>query len=164
MLILAERRHSMIEFQHRIDIEGSPSEVFALLADVERISVWQRSVIEVTKRTPGAVRTGTVVEETLRMMGRRRASVRVAAYTPVDLIAFAGDAGFVDYYCAFELTPTGSGGTTLIGRTEFRLHGLWKVLQPLMSVAIRRETAKELATFKRLVEAATVAAQPAPAN
>lgn len=37
MLVLAERRHTMIEFQHRIDIDGTPSEVFALLTDVERI-------------------------------------------------------------------------------------------------------------------------------
>jgi hypothetical protein len=153
----------MIQLQHRIEIGSTPSDVFALLTDVERIPAWQQSVIEVTKRTPGAVRVGTVVDQTWKMMGKRRASVRVAAYMPVDLVAFAGDAGFADYYCAFELSPT-DRGTTLTARTEFRLHGLWKLLQPLLVGEIRRETAKELATFKGLVEARSAAAQPAPAN
>jgi uncharacterized protein YndB with AHSA1/START domain len=153
----------MIQFQHRIQIDAAPVEVFAMLTDLDRIPEWQRNVIEVTKRTPGAVRAGTMAGETLKMMGRRQASVRVVAYTPVELVAFAGDAGFVDYYCAFELTPVGAG-TSLVGRTEFKFHGLWKLLQPLLAGSMRRETAKELAALKRLVESGGVAVQAAPAN
>lgn len=155
----------MIQFQHRIEIDASPSEVFALLTEVERIPAWQRSVVAATKRTPGAVRAGTMVDQKLKMMGRtRQASVRVAAYTPAELVAFAGDTGFADYYCAFEFTPTDNDATTLVARTEFRLHGLWKLLQPLMAGEIRRETANELATFKGLVEGGSPAMRPAPAN
>lgn len=163
MLVAAERRHTVIHFQQRIEINARPSDVFALLTDLERIPEWQHSVIDVTKRTPGAVRVGTAADQTLKMLGRRRASIRVAAYTPVELIAFAGDTGFADYYCAFELTPAG-GGTALVGRTEFRLYGLWKLLRPLLSGELRRETAKELAAFKQLAEAPSPGMQPASAS
>jgi uncharacterized protein YndB with AHSA1/START domain len=154
----------VIEFQINSQINRSPAEVFALLSDVERTQSWQKSVVAVTRTTAGPTRAGSEFEATWKVMGSRRVSNRVAAYRPDELIAFAGDASFADYYCAYELASTANGGTTVVTRTEFRLHGLWKLAQPLLAGELRRETTAELAELKRLVEATMTASQPAPAN
>lgn len=155
----------MIRFEHRFEIERGPAEVFGVLTDVERIPEWQQSIIAVTKQTPGPVRAGTRVLETLKMAGRRRdGTVDVTAYTPGELVAFSGDVGLADYYCAFELTPRTGGGTVLVARTEFRLHGVWRLLRPVLGSAIRRESGRELATLKRLIEAGTRTIQAADAR
>jgi uncharacterized protein YndB with AHSA1/START domain len=155
MLAVAERRHSVIKFQLRIEIDRSPDEVFALLSDVERVPAWQHSVTAVTKITAGPARAGSEFKETMRVMGRaRQATVTIAAHRPPELIAFAGDAGFADYYCVFELAPATGGGTLLLTRTEFQLHGLWRMLGPVFAGELRRETMQELEALKRTLEAA----------
>ena len=107
----------MIEVQHRIEIERSPAEVFAMLAEVERLPDWQASVVEARRAARGPLRVGSEFEQTWKAMGRRRrVPSRVAAHKPDELIALAGDAGFLDYYCGFELTPSAAGGTTLASR------------------------------------------------
>lgn len=146
----------MIEVQHRIEIDSSPPDVFAYLAEVERLPDWQASVIAVRRATPGPLRLGSEFEQTWKAMGRRRrVPSRIAAHKPDELIAIAGDAGFLDYYCGFELTPTASGGTTLASRSEFRLHGLWKLLQPVIGGELRSELVREIAELKRVIEANT---------
>jgi len=165
MLVLAERRHTVIRFEPRFEIDRGPAEVFGVLTDVERIPEWQQSVIAVTKQTPGPVRAGTRVLETLKMAGRRRhGTVDVTAYTPGELVAFSGDVGLGDYYCAFELTPRTGGGTVLVARTEFRLHGLWRLLRPVLGSEIKREGRDELAGLKRLIEAGSGAMQATAAQ
>lgn len=155
----------MIRFQHRFEIEGSPSEVFAALTDLERIPEWQSSVIAVRMQTPGPVRAGTQVMQTIKMAGRRRQGrLSVAAYTQNELVAFAGDVGVADFYCAFELSPRPAGGTILEARTEFRLHGLWRLLRPILGGEVRRETGREIATLKRLVETGTSGLRAATTN
>lgn len=155
----------MIESQHRIEIGRSPAEVFAALSDVERLPEWQASVIGVTRTTPGALQLGSEFTQTWKTMGRRRqVASRVVAYTPDELIAFAGDAGFLDYYCGFELSATASGHTTLVSRAEFRPHGLWRALQPVLRGELERELGSELAAFQRLVEAGRPLRGPATAT
>ncbi len=154
----------MIEFQQAIEIDRAPSEVFAFLSDVERAPTWQRNVLTVAKTTAGAVRAGTEFHETVKgPAGRVESTVRVAVHRPDELIALAGAPGFADFYCAFELAPTVGGGTRLVSRTEFRMHGLWKLLQPIIARQMRREVASELAALKRVLESARAAVKAAPA-
>jgi uncharacterized protein YndB with AHSA1/START domain len=162
MLALAERRHIMIEFQHRIEIDRSPAEVFALLSDVERLPEWQRSVVAVRRITPGLLGAGSEFEQALKAMGRmRHVRTRVVAYRAPELIAFAADAGFADYYCGLELTPVAHGRTSLVSRNEFRLHGLWRIARPMLAAEIRREVVGELGELKRIIEAGRGATLPA---
>lgn len=160
----AERRHKMIRFQHRLEIDRGPGAVFDALTDVELIPQWQSNVIAVSKQTSGPVRAGTQIRQTVKMAGRREANLSVAAYMPHELVAFSGDVGVADYYCAFELTPRADGGTTVAARTEFRLHGLWRLLRPILGGEIRREMREELAALKRLLEAEQPDVRPAMAN
>ena len=143
----------MIEFEQRVEIDRPPAEVFALLSDIEQFPAWQRSVLfVVTPLSPLTV--GAEFEQLWNAMGRsRRVPTRVAAYRPPELLAFAGDAGFMDFYCGFELIALGSSSTTLMSRNEFRLHSLWRILQPLIRWEMKRELANELTELKRLVEA-----------
>jgi uncharacterized protein YndB with AHSA1/START domain len=164
MLVLAGRRHPMIEFEVRTNIARGPAEVFALLRDVEQAPAWQRNIVAATRLTPGETAVGSEFRETLRMMGRTRyASLRVVACRPPEVIAFAGDAGFADYYCAFELTATPDGGTALVSRTEFKLHGLWRLAAPMLGREIKRETGREMLALKSILEARGAARlHPAP--
>lgn len=155
----------MIQFQHTTEIDRSPADVFAFLTDVERAPSWQRSVTAVKKTTAGPLRAGSEIDETWKVMGRRRdVSMRVAAFRQDELIAFAGDAGFADYYCAFELIGTAGNQTRVMSRGEFQLHGLWKLVRPMLAREIRRETAGELAELKRLIEARAPAFQASTAS
>jgi uncharacterized protein YndB with AHSA1/START domain len=143
----------MFQFEHRVEIASSPADVFALLSDMHRAPEWQSSVESVTGPVHASVRAGSEYVQIWRgPLHRREVSVRVAAYRPSELIAFAGDGGFVDFYCAFELSPA-ARGCSVVARTEFRLHGLWRLLQPIVAAETKRETAKELAALRAVAEA-----------
>jgi uncharacterized membrane protein len=151
----------MIEFQHRVEIDQSPRQVFALLVDLERMPEWQSSVVTVRQIDEGPVRANTEFEQTWKFFGReRRVPSRVTAWKEEELLAVSGDAGFADFYCGFELAELPSGGTAVTTRAEFRLHGLWKLAQPLLAGELRREMAGELDVFKALVEGEQTAYDP----
>jgi len=144
----------MIEVQQRVETAGTPERVFALLSDVGRIPEWQPNVVSVTKIGDGPVGANTEFEQSWRFFGRqRRVPSRVTAWKEGELLAVSGDAGFVDFYCGFELTPLPDGRTRLTSRAEFRMRGVWKLAQPILARELRREMAEELASFQRLVEA-----------
>jgi len=146
----------MIEILHETEIDSSVEEVFQTLADVDAIPHWQASVIDVTPPASGSLTLGTVFEETAKAVGRKRhVDVRVAMYRPDELIAFSGDAGFMDFYCTYALESTPAGRTRLSSRSEFRLHGGWRLLEPLMRGEVRREVVSEVDALKQLVEAAS---------
>ncbi len=145
----------MIQFQHSIDIDRSPAEVFGFLGDIERMPDWQNGVVAVSRTTAGPVRVGTEFELTLKKVRDLVARGKVVAYQPDALVAFAADASPVSFYCGFELTPAEHGRTHVVGRYEFELHGLWKLLRPIIAAGAPRETAGELMVLKRLIEQAS---------
>lgn len=152
----------MIEFQHRIEIDETPRQVFALLVDLERMPEWQSSVVSVSQIDEGPVRANTEFVQSLKFFGRERpVPSRVTAWKKDELFAVSGDAGFADFYCGFELAALSSGGTVLTTRAEFRLHGLWRLTRPLVAGELRREMAGELDAFKALVERENAAHEPA---
>lgn len=143
----------MIEFQHRLEVDRTPQRVFALLADVERMPEWQSNVASVVRADDDPVRVNTEFEQRWKFFGReRRVPSRVVAWKEDELLAVSGDAGFADFYCGFELTPLPGGRTQLTSRAEFRLHGLWKLAQPILAGELRREMGAELESLRRLVE------------
>lgn len=150
----------MIQFQHGIDIDSSPAEVFAFLGDIERMPDWQDGVVAVSRTMAGPVRVGTEFEMTVKKGRRLAGRGKVVAYQPHALIAFSADTSPVSFYCGFELSPTAGGGTHVVGRYEFELHGLWKLLRPMIAAGAPRETAGELMVVKRLIEQASKTARP----
>ena len=154
----------MIQFQHSIEIDRSPAEVFSFLGDIERMPEWQQGVVAVSTSTAGPVRVGTEFALTMKKGRELRARGKVAAYQRDALVAFAADASPVSFYCGFALTPIGIGGTRVVARYEFELHGLWKLLRPMVAAAAPRETAGELVILKRLLEQGAAAALPSLAQ
>lgn len=153
----------MIEFERQIEIGRSASEVFALLVDPARMPAWQDNVIDSTLLTPGPLRAGSEFMQTWRGPARQHhVLTRIAAFRDGEVVAFAGDAAFMDFYCAFEVAPAPSG-TVLTSRNELRLHGLWRIAQPLVAAMMRHETDNDLSAFKRLIEASTSAQMTAHA-
>jgi hypothetical protein len=59
--------------------------------------------------------------------------------------------GPIDCDAHFDLQSV-PGGTLLTMIGEARLKGLWLLLWPMLAAGLRRETKKELAALKRLLE------------
>jgi uncharacterized protein YndB with AHSA1/START domain len=164
MLAVPRGGTAMIEFQHSIEIDRSPTEVFGFLGDIERMPHWQKGVVAVSRKTAGAVRVGTEFELTVKKGRNLTARGKVVALQPDALVAFAADTAPMSFYCGFELTPTASGGTHVLGRYEFDLHGPWKLLRPMLAMGAPRETAGELKVMKRLLEEQATSARPSLAS
>ena len=154
----------MIQFEHTIDIDRSPAEVFEFLVDIDRMPDWQQGVVAIAMTTVGPVRLGTEFDLTMKKGRHFTANGKVVAYQPNTLVAFSGDAPPANTYCAFELTPTDGGRTRVVARYEFELHGLWRLLRPMVAAGAPRETGGELRVMKRLLEHGTVTARPSLAQ
>jgi uncharacterized protein YndB with AHSA1/START domain len=95
-----------------VEIARPPEEVFALVTDPAKLSVWQDAE-EVQQLTDGPVRAGTRFREAHKVMGRRRVELtEVVEYDPGRLFHVRVVEGPpVDAH--WEFTPTPDGGTRL---------------------------------------------------
>jgi len=149
----------MIRFQHSVQIDRHRDAVFDVLTDVEKLPLWQSGVVQSRAISQGPVRPGFQFAETVKVGFWKVDTVcTVTEVKPGQRYGFeAKSSGPVEYAGFFELQPVASGTRLTVNATA-RLKGIWRLLEPLLSSDIKRETRTEMANLKRLIEAEGYAA------
>jgi uncharacterized protein YndB with AHSA1/START domain len=142
----------MVQFEFDTDIARPADEVFAYLADPDRLALWQSSAVEVRKETGAPMDVGTRLTEVRRILGRQlETQVEITAYEPGRRLALKALSGPVPFAVEQTLTPT-DGGTRVHFRGEGSPGGFFKLAEPLVARAVERQFKNDFQTLKDILE------------
>ena len=141
-----------------VEIERSPSEVWSLIADEERLPEWFAEFESVRKESDGPDGIGTILRYTLKP-GRRSDIIEIVEWDPPRRLAWDGPplrsmGGGLRPRGSHELTEAGEGRTLLVSRYHPELSGTQVLLRPYLKRWVRRERRASAQALKTLVEAA----------
>lgn len=133
-------------------VDRSAHEVFEFVADQTNAPRWQRDLDSVQRLTSGPLRVGTEHEFVRTFAGRRiRSRNRFTRYEPPGYVEFVIEEGWLTGHASYRVQPQGSA-TMLHSRIAFAAHGPMRVLEPVLSRAIRHDTSRDEAQLKQLLE------------
>lgn len=142
----------MFTFETSVFVRRSAPEVFDFLADQTNAPRWQHDLDEVHRLTAGALRVGTEHEFVRTFAGRRiRSQNRFTSFDPPGYVEFEIPRGWLTGRASYRVEPRGPGALVR-SRIAFTAHGPMRLLEPLLARAIRRDTARDEAELKRLLE------------
>jgi carbon monoxide dehydrogenase subunit G len=141
----------MARFEHTIEIDRPPAEVFAFVTQPANYPRWQPSLIEVRPHRNGQLRVGREVTEVRRFLGREiETTWTCVEHLPASRSTIESPDGPVPFRASFDLAPAGTGTrftwTVETGGTAARLAG------PLVARSTRRELETNAGCLKRLLE------------
>ncbi|WP_375481866.1 SRPBCC family protein [uncultured Mycobacterium sp.] len=131
----------MPQAEHTVTINRSAEDIFDFLADGENNPKWRPGVLEINANgdTTGV---GASYRQVLRGPGGRKidGDYRVTTYDRPKTLGFQVTAGPVRPVGIFELTPTGSGSTSVTFRLSATPTGFMRLMTPMVAKQIRSET------------------------
>jgi uncharacterized protein YndB with AHSA1/START domain len=148
----AREEISMISFDLDQTIGRPVAAVFAFLNDASTASQWQPAVVDQRVTSEGPVGVGTTGINIRQVMGQRVESTwRVTAHTPDRGFTVQSTSGPVSYQLTYTLTPSASG-TLLQLHFEGEPKGFFKVAEPLLAGAIKKDYTDDLGRLKGVLE------------
>jgi carbon monoxide dehydrogenase subunit G len=130
-----------------VEIERSPEDVFAYIADVSNLPRWQSGVHGAEIVGGGEPRAGAQIAESRHMLGRElHTTLEITGFEPPRLFALRALHGPVEFSVRHELQPNGAGThLTVIGEVEAHM------LPGFAAGIMRRRAEKQFRTdFQRL--------------
>jgi carbon monoxide dehydrogenase subunit G len=137
-------------YEHELEIERPPDDVYAFLSDPENLPRWQSEVLEVRRESD------TRFREVRTFVGRRiESTLEVTAAEPGREFSLRSASGPVRFSVRHLVEPAGEGRTRLrvVGDTE-GAGGLFKLGGPLLRRAAQRRFQEDFARLKALLESA----------
>ncbi|MBO0794462.1 MAG: SRPBCC family protein [Ktedonobacteraceae bacterium] len=130
--------------------------VFEFVSDYTRDPEWRSGVIEMSQTPPEGSRVGTQTLEVARFFGRKMTTpAEITKYEPGRKTNFAG-------LMAQKIPVSGSrtveainGQALFTYQANVEVHGLLKLLSPLMIPILRRRFLSDLRRLKALLETAS---------
>lgn len=140
----------MPEASNTITIARRASDVFAFLADAENDTRWRKGVIEISKL--GGQGVGASYRQVVSGPGGRHidANIEITEYVPDQRIAFETTSGPVRPTGSYDLETT-DAGTRITFRLSVALHGLKKLMSPMITRTMVSEV-HALSDLKRVLE------------
>lgn len=141
----------MIKIEHSVVVDRPVEEVFAYATDVSKVPEWQTSALEA--RVDGPMQAGATGAIVRKFLGRRMEStVRFDEYEPPRKFAVESTSGPVQFHVHQTYEPEGAGARINIVM-EGEPGGFFKLAEPLVQRAIKREMEANFATLKDILEA-----------
>ncbi len=141
----------MVRVEHALVIERPPAEVFAYATDPSKLPEWQSTALEA--RSEGPVQQGAHMTEVRKFLGRRmETEVVVTAYEQNRLFALKVVSGPVPFTYEQTLEPS-DGGTRVSVVLEGEPGGFFKLAEPLVERAVRRQIQADCEQLKDILEA-----------
>ena len=143
----------MYTVEHSFEVGVAPDQVFAWLTDLENLPRFQGGVFNSEVLTPPPTRVGTRYRETFKLMGfvRMVAECEVIEMKPPRVFGFSANGRQMDYQSRFTLEPA-PGGTRIAHKATVTMHGIWKLLGPMVKAEGDRETMAEHQRLKAAIE------------
>jgi len=141
----------MQRFENILTIERPVEDVFAFLADFEKIPIWNYAIEETTKTSPGPVGVGTTYRQTRSIPRRSEEKFEVTAFEPVRGLAIRGQIGPFRTRASYEFTSVG-GATRLTNEVDIEpSSGALRLLAPLAVPRVKAAVAANLGELKRIL-------------
>ena len=152
-----------IDFSFDVTIDRSPQEVFSAVTDLERLRDWQPAVVDVELLGDGPLRTGSRLKEVRQVRGKRLEQiVEIAAHEPGRRFGLRIVEGPLPVHGDLTFSPVEGGATRLHMHAYGHANGAMRLLQPLLTVGLKREFRRQYLRLKGLLEAEPAAPSPAP--
>ncbi len=129
-------------------IDRPAHEVWAFLTDFENAEKWMTGVGHMRPVTAGPLKLGSRFK--FRARGRERES-EITAWDPCRRIALTSIQGGVTATYEYSLSPA-SGSTELTLEAACQATGFWKLLHPLIVLAMKRSDSSHLIKLKSAIE------------
>ena len=143
----------MIRVEHSVTIGRPPSEVFAYVCDADKLPEWQSTALEARWETPGPIAVGSRAVEVRKFLGRRMEStMEVTAFEQDRELSFRVLDGPVPFHVTQKLAAV-DGGTRIDVVLEGGPGGFFKLAEPLVARAAKRQLEGDSATMKDILEA-----------
>lgn len=139
--------------QTHIDIARPAAEVFDFVADQTNAPRWQQGLYEVRRVTQGPLGVGTEHVFVRRFAGMKIESRnRFTKYDPGRLVVFEIPSGTITGEASYLAEPAGSNTSRLTSAVDFHVSGLAGLATPLLKRIFVRDTKRDEATLKRVLE------------
>ena len=120
--------------------------------DPRHDSEWIGGVDEARTLTDPPVRAGTKVQWVARFLGRRMEYVtKVVQHDPPALMVMESESGPFPMTIRYQFEET-EGGTSVQVRVQGDSKGFYRLVGPLLDVAVRRRLGADLRNLKELLE------------
>ena len=126
------------------EIAAAPAAVWAYLTDFGNAGEWMTGVEGLAQTTEGPLEVGSRLSFVARGKARE---TRVSALDPGRRIALTSTQGGVTATYDYALVPAGAG-TEITLKAVCEARGLWKLLHPMIVVAMRKSDSSQLAKLK----------------
>ena len=148
--VLKSKEVRIIRVDGSIVINRTPDEVFAYATDPAHTPEWQSSALETS--VDGPVQAGASGKEVRKFLGRRMEStMKIEAFEPPRRFALQVTSGPVPFHVEQTVEPEGTGSRVSV-TIEGEPGGFFKLADPLVERAVRRELEGNLATLKDILE------------
>ena len=142
----------MIRVEREVRVERPPEEVFAYLADPERIPEWQASVAAVERDSSEAMGVGARWRETRVFMGRRiDQTVETTAYRPGEEFAVEVVDGPIPLRVHHAFRREGDA-TVVSVRGEGEPGGRFRLGSRFIVALVKRQFDEDFARLREIVE------------
>jgi uncharacterized protein YndB with AHSA1/START domain len=118
-------------------LPAPPHEVFAYLADLDRLAEWQAGVVDARRTSDGPMAVGATATVTRDLMGDRVvAALTITAYDPPHRLGIGTEVGGVQVGATLDLAPTDGGTATMLAfAMEIRASGFSRFMEPMIAGA-----------------------------
>jgi uncharacterized protein YndB with AHSA1/START domain len=127
----------MQRVERTASLPASPQEVFAYLADLDRLAEWQAGVVDARRTSDGPMAVGATATVTRELMGDRIvAPLTITAYDPPHRLGIGTEVGGVRVEGTLALAASDDGAATeLAFAMEIRASGFSRFMEPMIAGA-----------------------------
>jgi uncharacterized protein YndB with AHSA1/START domain len=137
-----------------VEIDRPPEEVFSYVTNPENLPEWSNLVLEVRRETEGDLRKGDRFTTAAKFLGRRfETPFEVSDHEPHRRHSDTSKGGPFEQVYTYSLEEIGQGGTRLTYVAEGEPGGFFRLAQPLLERAGRRQFRADLQSLKDMLEA-----------
>lgn len=142
----------MYTIERSFEVAVTPEQAFAWLTDLDNLPRFQSGVFGSEILTQPPTRVGTRFRETFRLMGFPMvAECEVIELRPPSVMGFSAIGKRMDYQSRFTIEPV-ARGARITHRAKVAMHGLWKLLGPMLKAEGGREVEAEHRRLKAAIE------------
>ena len=143
-----------VRVEHSVTIERPIEEVFAFAADPNNNPLWQSITLETQTVSGVEVDVGTTFNNVIKFLGRRiETTLEVVESEPPRRQCVRVTSGPIPASGCYDFEPADGESTRFTYTLEAEVGGFFKLAEPLVGRAARRQTETDMATLKDLLEA-----------
>jgi len=139
----------MISFRHSGIIHAPVKEVFAIVADPEKIPLWRKDVPAITHMS-GRPMAGTTFLEEVHFMGKKKLLMKITEFIPDKKIVIEGQSGMAMLPSQkFAFISEGSN-TRLDLEVNMKVSGVFKLMEFILPAMLKKIWKKYFVSLDQL--------------